>query len=287
MDEQQTADAAPEEELQPDAPAEEGAEEAPETPPETEDQRIERMAQERAQTLAQKRINELTYKYREAERRAEALEAQRRQPPPEPENPQPRAEPRIENYDTVDEFLRDRDVWLLDQFDSRLSAREQAAAAKQQEQRAQQEWQERHRTFETAEREYVASLPPEAQAAYNASTQQLDPILLDGAGRIRSPDLVRALMEAGPKVAHALAQDLDLAMRLVQSDPLTIGREIGKLERGVSDGGRLGRRFSQAAPPPPTLQGGGSAGIPKDYAAMSDEEFTRVRQAEIDAERRR
>lgn len=297
QDTQDTAPAAPPEDLEPVAPVEEGAqqdEQQDETPPETEEARIERLAAEKAQALAQKRINELTWKYREAERRAEALAAQQRDAQPRPGAPEPpsaasAAEPQIDDYQDFAQYQRAHDAWLLNrafsEFEAKQAAKEQAAAARAQEEAAAREWQERYRSFEQAERDYLASLPPDQGQAYNTAAAQLDPILLDHRGGMRNPDMVRALMEAGPKVVQALAQDLELAERLVTSDPLTIGREIGKLERAVGDGGRLGRRFTKAAPPPPTLQGGGTSGQPRDYASMTDEEFTRVRQAEIDAER--
>ena len=269
-----------------DAPATEG------TAPSEEETPEEQPEQPEQQSKAQRRIQELILRSRQAEADREALRQELEQLKTQAPKAQPRVEgmparPVLDDFETVAAWQQADTEWLglwIEYYDTQKSARMQA---QDRERREQEALAASYEGFSKAEAEFKAGMPPEVVASYDAATNNLNMYLLDRAGNVReeAKPLARALLEAGPKVAQELGQDVELLDRLSRADPLTLGREIGRLEQKVADKGRQGRRFSQA-PPPEKILSGGKSGSPLDYSKMSGDEYARIRDVQ-EAERRK
>lgn len=263
-----------------------------------EEQAPEETAEDKAKREASSRFQDLIHRRKEAERaaeaerqraedlqrRLEALEAQRQAPKP----PTTDAPPKLDDFESLDEWQAALVEHAIRQAESRADQREAARKVAEAQRTEEQQWQDRANKYQTEETKLKASLGEAGAKQFEETVSRLDAFVLGHDGKVRpeSAPLVRALYEAGPKVAQALAEDLDLADRLANADPLTVGIEIGRLQAKVQDGGRQGRRFSSAPPPEPILAGGRATPGVKDYSAMTGAEYMRARQEEEAARRK-
>lgn len=262
--------------------------EAPATPPEQEAQAAEEKERHN-------RYQDLIYRRKEAERQAEAarmeaaeLRRQLEERAQDKATPQFSSEPPdINDFESVTEWQKANLAWQQRELLSLVARDREEQQRRQAAAEAAREWEHKRTTFQSEEQKLKASLGPEGAQAYDAAVNRLDAFLLDPRGAVlpNAQPLFQALFEAGPKVAHALAEDLELAARLSQADPLTVGIEIGRLAARVQDGGRQGRRFSQAPPPETVLAGARAAAGARDYASMNGSEYAAARRAEEEAAR--
>lgn len=186
---------------------EEGAEEKPEHP--------------RKKGGFQKRIDKLTREKRELEARIEALERGSAEKPagsapekPEDKTPKPAPEgkPKVEDFDTYEEFTEALTDWKLEQ-------REKQRAETQSRTAAESAYREQAKTYAQAE--------AQARKAHDDYDE-----VLEGVEDVRLPAHVeQAIFEdpQGPELAYYLAGNREDLERIVGLPPIAAVREIGKI----------------------------------------------------------
>ena len=177
----------------------------------------------------EKRIGELTWRFREEQRareRAEQLlqDFATKRTPPEAEVPQGKP--------TLEQFEYDQERYLDALADWKLSEREKAAEAKRKETEAKQTAEKRTQTF--AERANAAAAKYED---YNSVAH--DPTLPV------STAMAETILEAeeGPEILYYLGQHRDEAARIAQLNPASAAIALGKIAARLT-----------APPPPPEKQ---------------------------------
>lgn len=187
----------------------------------------------------------------------------------------PENKPKLDDFETLDEFMDARDAWARSQWESE----QEQQRSQQEQQQAMQVEVEAWQKFAGVEREYKATLPDKG-VEYDQLTNDLNQTLLDELGdSVLAHPLSKALRVAGPRVIHAVARDVRLLDRLLQSDALTIGLELGKIAAKAQDGGRLGRKFSKTPGPPPKVETGVTRNPSPSLedALRDDEAYERLR----------
>ena len=202
---------------------------------------------------ANERIAELTYARREAERRAEALEAQLRQS---------QSAPRPQARDPLNPAS-----YQQGQFDpgyqAALIEHKAAEAARQiiAQERAQEEQRRSVERWETQTREAMAR------------HEDFSEVVIAGAdsGAWACTTDMRDLIvqsEIGADVAYALAKEPDLSFRIAAMSPVQQAREIGKLEARIEaerSRPKPPNTTTRAPEPAPQVRGaGGRFGVPPD-----------------------
>ena len=218
----------------------------------------------------QVRIDELTRRLREAERRNERLlrlAEERGQPPPPTQQPaqQPQVEKTLKdfNYDT-EQFAR------YERERARADAAETAKQLAQQlreqeaEQRRREKFEERAAAFAKANEDYNEVI----QSAWACSKPMAEVI---------------EESEEGPALAYYLAQNPDIAQQMAKLSAAQAGRELARLEdRLISERKRAAEKpVTQAPPPPPKIEGADPGNVEKDPSKMTDAQYRKWREAAI------
>lgn len=210
----------------------------------------------------QRRIDELTRNWREAERRNDELMAmlQRQIAPPEPEAP--KGPPTLEQHG-YDEAKYQA---ALTDYVRNLTQAEARAVYEQQE--AQRQQQTRVQTFRQREAEFAATVEDYADKVYDPSL----PL---------SPPVVELIAESdiGPKVAYYLAEHPDIARSLSQLNPVQAAREFGRIEAALAAPSAK-KPVSKAPAPPPKLSAV-EPEVDKDPDKMSVDEWVRWREKQL------
>jgi hypothetical protein len=215
-----------------------------------------------ASPAAQKRIDELTFHWREQQRineRLTALLEERQAPKPEvPETP-----PTLEQHG-FDEGKYQQAL---------IAYAEKRAEAKVEEKlRAFEEGQkvkERQQTFQTRAAEFKKATEDYDEVVYN-------PALAISANM--AEDIAES--EVGPQLAYYLGKNPDVAREIAALSPRAASRELGKIEARLS-APKAAPAVTKAPPPPPKI----AASVPdieKDPDQMTNDEWKKWRQKQID-----
>lgn len=234
------------------APESEGAEKPEETPEEK---------PKKPSGGFQRRIDELTRNWREAERRNdELLSILKGKAEPEPT---PSTTPTLEQFG-YDEAKYQA---ALTEY-VRTLTRSEAKAALEEERHAVQH-QERAKTFRERESEFAATVEDYADKVY-------DPSLPLSAAVV---ELI-AESDIGPKVAYYLAENPDIARSLYNMTPTQAAREFGKLESRLETPAAPRKAISKAPPPPPKIAAS-EPEIDRDPDQMSTSDWLKWREKQI------
>ena len=172
----------------------------------------------------QKRINELTWKHREAERRATAAEARAKELESKVAESTKATEPARKtladfNFDEVayEDYLEQRTAEKI----KPLAAKEALTAVEEREQKKAQESTaaERKANWQKRATEFTKAHPDFVEVVYAESVEFTDAVAE-----------VLADSELGPQLAYHLAQNPDELSRIARLSPAAAGRELGKLE---------------------------------------------------------
>jgi hypothetical protein len=154
---------------------------------------------------------------------------------------------------------------------SRKTVREELTAAEEKKAK-----ETRAATFESKATEFAKANPTYFEAVRNPRFQQ-------------SPALIAEILgsEMGPAVAMHLASDLALTDRLNRMDAVGVAREVARIEARLEAKNAAAAAATNRMPgaeaganlpdPPPKLDATGDAGVKKDPAKMTDDEWWRSR----------
>lgn len=228
-------------------------------------------------TGAQKRIDELTRNWREAERREAALLAmlQQQQPPqPEPIATEPPKLPTLEEHG-YDEGKYQAALLKYAADTARAEVQRELAAARQQEAQ-----QRRIGTFAERQAAFAKSNPDYADLVLRDMTLPISDAMRD----------VIMDSDAGPEVAYYLARNRETAESIARLPPHLAARELGRIEAKLEAAKEAARRkpvppVTQAPPPPPVIEATEAPPPEKNWSNMSDAEFAKWRRRQI-AQRR-
>ncbi len=183
--------------------------------------------------------------------------------------PQESGEPKRENYDSDDAFLK---AFIRHEAKQELEqgrkAEREAEQGKEKQQKAAagsekvaKEWSEREKSFQTATKDYDAVVGPFAEE----EMQQL------------SYDARMAIVESdvGPALLYHLAKHPEEAERIADLSPLRQIAELGKLEAKVS---MPAKKTTSAPAPASTTSGGRTAS--KDPSKMDQKEYEDYRKSQ-------
>lgn len=133
----------------------------------------------------------------------------------------------------------------------------------------------RRSNFETKQAEFAKTNPTYFEAVRNPRFVQSD-------------TLIAEIMESdeGPAIAQHLANNIDLTNRLNRMNAVGVAREVVRLEakvksereRATASRNQLPGADDPPPNPPPKIEGAGDAGVKKDPAKMSDDEWWKSRE---------
>lgn len=195
----------------------------------------------------QKRIDKAVRRQREAERRAEALEAEvsrlKATETKPAEKPAPvEGKPKVSNFADYDEYVEALAEWKTDQRLAAEKSKEQSAKATEDQRKALTAFSERVKE--------VAKKPEYAD---------IDEVL-DSDVTV-SAAMHEALLESdkGAELAYYLGKHPEDAARIAKLSPTSAARELGKIEASLSKPPETPKPKASAAPPPMKPVGGKSA----------------------------
>ena len=207
----------------------------------------------------QRRIDELTRNWREAERRNDELLSILKGNRAEPEQKTPDRSP------TLEEFGYDETKYqaALTDYVRNLTKAEAKAIFEQERQAVAQE--SRVKSFKQREAEFASEYEDYADKVYDPSL----PLSATVVEMIAESDI-------GPRVAYHLAENPDIARTLYSLSPTQAAREFGKLEVKLSRGSA--RKPISTAPPPPPKISATEPEVDKDPDKMSMDEWLKWRE---------
>jgi hypothetical protein len=207
----------------------------------------------------QRRIDELTRNWREAERRNDELLSILKGNRAEPETTVPEKPP------TLEEFGYDEAKYqqALTGFVREQAKAEARSIFQQERQKLQQET--RTQTFKQREAEFAETVEDYADKVYDPSL----PLSATVVEMIAESDI-------GPKVAYYLAGNPDIARSMYSMSPTQAAREFGKLEAKLSV--PVAKKAVSTAPPPPPKISAIETAFEKDPDKMSMEEWLKWRE---------
>lgn len=214
-------------------------------------------------TIPKSRFDEVYRRWRDTERRLEALER-----PKEPEKELTLPTPEQHGFDDA------KYQAALTEYNKQV-ARSEAIAVIQAE-RAKEQQQQKVQSFRQREAEYMAKNPEYRDIVYGEAFMSV-PLSAATAELIaESPD--------GPAIALHLAKNLEVAAHLADLPPVQAAREIGRIEARLAKEAEKPKPLTTAPPPPPSIEAVEPA-VEKDPLKMSDAEFAKWRKRQI-AQRR-
>lgn len=210
---------------------------------------------------AQARIRQLVEE-RDRAREAEAfargqLEAKKVEAPVKQETD---AQPRAEQFEVYDDYVRAVGRWEARQEFNRLDA--------EREQRV------KERETKTREEQVEAAFKAKVQE-FKAKTPDFDSVVNNPSLQI-SKTMYEAMRESevGEQIAYHLGKNPAEAARIAALSPIASIREIGKLEAKLSIMPPPAQTLKPSnAPAPPAVVGGSSGGTVKDTSKMNDDEW--------------
>jgi hypothetical protein len=225
-------------------------------------------------TGAQKRIDELTRNWREAERREAALLAalqQREQPAPK--------EPEPVKLPTLEEVGFDEAKYQAALIQYATQQAEQVVTRRLSEADAQRAEQGRLSTFAERQREFAKATPDFEDKVMHDPTLPISAAMRDVI--LDSP--------SGPELAYYLANNRNLADQIAKLPPHLAALELGRVEGRLQATREAKAKVpvvTRAPPPPPTIEAvEPDVGAPKasdpDSDKLSTEQWARLRDKEL------
>lgn len=220
----------------------------------------------------QRRIEKLQSKVRDLETQlAERSAAPRSEKSAEGEPAKPaepasgKPKPKLEDFDSLEQFTDALTDWKLSERDAQARAAEAQAKVQAEQKKLGESWSKRADEARKQHADYDAALESASDVKVPPAMQR---VLLE--------------MEHGPELAYTLAKDKAELRRIVALPPLAAARELGKMEA------RLDQKSAPApetrttrAPKPPTVVGArASAAAPKLSDPMSFKDWVRIRERE-------
>lgn len=207
----------------------------------------------------QKRISELTHKRRDAETRALRAEqeaADLRKRLEEQAKGETKGAPKLEDFESYDDYLRASVRW------------ETAETVKRERERQAEESRRAGEEARSAAlREEWAAKADMARTKYN----DFDAVALNQNLPVSQPMLDAILdSDLGAEIAYHLGKNPDVALRLSQMHPVSVAREIGRLEVQLQNQPQPPKATSAPAPINPV---GSRAKAEKTPDEMTDEEY--------------
>lgn len=184
-------------------------------------------------TAAQKRINQLTWKAHEAERRAEELEQRLREKEQTAPDPAPTQKPKLSDFEDEEDFADAIAAYAVSQVQETFTEREKREA----QQAAESQRQTRLARYRESVQEYVAGNAEALEDIQAAASLNLPQDVLDVITETEMP---------GP-VTHYLAKNPEHALKLINMSAGRAGMEIAKIESALATS-----KSTSAAPAPLT-----------------------------------
>jgi len=194
----------------------------------------------------EKRIDELTYKRREAEREAEYWKAQAQKPEPKPANLEVK---------TLEDFDYDESKYQAHLFQLAQSQAVEAAKRTLVEEQERQAQVTKQNAFKAKEDKYAAEIDDYMRVT-RADTLPLTKDLVD----------IVSSSDEGPAVLYYLGKNPDITATLANLPPIIAAREIGKIEAKLAKEAST----SKAPPPTPKIEGANPGQAIKADAPDSD-----------------
>lgn len=212
----------------------------------------------------QKRLDELTRNWREAERREQQLldmlAAQKGAEKP----------PETEVTKSLADFDYDEDAYRAYTLNTATDAARAAAREEARRWQSKQVAEARAEVFKAREAEFAATQTDYDKVAHNPDLK----ISNEMAQIIRESD-------DGPAVAYHLGKNPSLAEKLSAMSPLQAAREMGRIEATIAaDRKAAVRAVSKAPPPTPKLEGA-SAQVDRDPDKMSTKDWLKWREKQL------
>jgi hypothetical protein len=204
----------------------------------------------------QKRIDKLTAEKYELQGRLrqleESLHRQAQPQPPQPAQQAQNAEPQMDEFETVDEYLRARDTWLRNDLLTTVQKQQQEAQERARHQQQQQVFSQKLQGVKAKYADFDAAV------VYNPAMQ--------------SPVLGHALMacENGAELAYIIGKNPALSAQFANNyDPVSVGIALGRIEAQMAT---LAPKRQSSAPAPisPTRP---NHSPNKDPGSMTPEEY--------------
>lgn len=216
----------------------------------------------------QRRINELTGRVKEAERREQRTQAilekvlaQAQKPPETPQSQQPaKVEPTLEQFKTYEEYVDARAEWVAERKFSQIEQERRAAEAEQAK-------ASKHDTFLAKAKEFAATAPDFDDVAFNPSLPITDAMA----------DAID-LSERGPEILYYLGKNPGRAEEISRMPDLHAALEIGRLEGKLS---LPQPKTVTNAPPPIRPISGGHGAVVVDQDKMTASEWLQWRNEQI------
>lgn len=191
----------------------------------------------------QKRLDELTRNWREAERREAALLALLQQKPEAP-----KAEVKPEPVKTLADFEYDEAKYQAHLYEQVAKQATQAARREIEAEQRRMSEASRAESYKAREAKFAETAPDFREVVYRDDV----PITPEMADVIRES-------EDGPALAYHLAKNVEIAESIARLSPLAQARELGRLEARLAlekqQVAEAKKRVSQAPPPAPKLEG--------------------------------
>lgn len=233
-----------------------------EVAPETKEQ------EEKLQKGVQRRIDRAVRQKYEAEARAKMLEErlaalEARQP--EPARQKSADEPKIDDFDNLDEYVAAKAAYIADQrINATLTEREKRELAKTQE----VEQSKAAETWHAKVSAITAELPDFHDVVESSDVEMTDAMkyaILDS--------------DVGPKLAYYLAMNPDEAESIAKMPPIAVVRAMTRIEDKITAGALTPKKTTDA--PAPITPVGTKAKVEKAPTEMSDKEFAAWRRNQI------
>lgn len=224
----------------------------------------------------QKRIDELTWHRRNAERQNRQLQselaqlreqlAQSARPQAEQRNEPARASKKLADFDYDEEKYQ---AYLEDAVAEKAAAKAEAKLREKQERERSESSRKDHMAkFREREAKLRGELEDYEDYAYTAPIDSIT-------------DLVLA-MDEGPRIAYYLGKNPETAARINSLPPNLAAVELGRIDArlAIEREQAKAKPVSKAPPPPPTIEATEPA-VSKDPSEMSDAEFAKWRKRQI------
>jgi hypothetical protein len=228
----------------------------------------------------QKRMNELTARFHDRDRRAQELERElqtyKAQKPAE-----------VEKAKTLEDFGYDEHKYQAHLFDMAERRAVEAAKRVRLEEQTEAQKASRVRKFKEREVEYEKANPDYRDLAYTAPINDAVAELLTE-------------LDTGPELAHYLGKNKSVALQLNDLPPTIAAIELGRIDARLSsekaaktaalEAAKAAKALTNAPPPAGTIEGSGEpSNIKADEAdsdKLSDAEWTRRRNKQLARQRK-
>jgi hypothetical protein len=189
----------------------------------------------------QKRIDELTWKVREAERREAAyLDALKFREPAKAQEPAP-----TEKARTLADFDFDETRFHQYVYEQAAKQAEEAVDRRFKEREEAQKVESRQRSFAEKEADFAKTDPEYMSLTRDPSLTFFNGPLLEEL----------ADSESGPAVAAYLARNRDIGFQISQLPPNKMAKEVGRIEARLETQKATPPKVSNAPPPTPSIKG--------------------------------